>query len=605
MPDDPQDLRRLIAELTERVYRLEQLAGVKAPEPTPQHVQRDSVPTAPSAVEVPATRKPSESLESRIGSQWFNRIGIIAVLVGVSYFLKYAFENNWIGPAGRITIGLLAGIGVVAWSERFRVRGHTVFSWSLKAVGIGTLYLSLWAAFQMYHLVSGTAAFAAMVVVTAATAALAITQNAQILAAFALIGGFATPLLLSTGQNHEVVLFSYVAVLDLGTVVLLVFRPWMRLLIGSYLGTLILYVGWYLEYYSRPQLGLTLLFATLFFAAFAVAPIFSLRSPAKTRRDLSVALVFVPLLNAASYFGQVYAILRPVSRTATAWMAVLLAGVYLALSREGMRRAQDEQGSRLLKLLYVALAVGFLTAAIPLKLETHWITLAWFVEAAALMWISYRVPIQLLRALAAGTLVLGIGRLLVFDNFHPAHLLLNARFATYLVAIAAVAWSAALALRASPQEPQSAHNYRTAVGLAIILINVLALLAFNFEVRDYFVRAAEALRQLHPGRVLAWSDYRQLNIVRDFTYSAVWMIYGAGLMCAGFWQRSAFLRWQALILISVTVVKVFVYDVSELERGYRVISFIALGVLLLAVSFIYQRDWLRLSARAKGNSTAA
>ncbi len=113
-----------------------------------------------------AAKKSPADLESRIGSHWLNRIGITALLIGVSYFLKFAFDNNWIGPAGRVTIGLLAGIGVVIWSERFRAKGYAAFSYSLKAVGIGTLYLSLWAAFQVYNLIPSGVAFAMMLAVT-------------------------------------------------------------------------------------------------------------------------------------------------------------------------------------------------------------------------------------------------------------------------------------------------------------------------------------------------------------------------------------------------------------------------------------------------------
>jgi uncharacterized membrane protein len=75
------------------------------------------------------------------------------------------------------------------------------------------------------------------------------------------------------------------------------------------------------------------------------------------------------------------------------------------------------------------------------------------------------------------------------------------------------------------------------------------------------------------------------------------MAYGAMLMIVGFVRRRPFIRWQALILIAVTIVKVFVYDVSQLDKGYRIVSFIVLGVLLLAISFVYQRDWLKLSAK--------
>ena len=83
-------------------------------------------------------------------------------------------------------------------------------------------------------------------------------------------------------------------------------------------------------------------------------------------------------------------------------------------------------------------------------------------------------------------------------------------------------------------------------------------------------------------------------------------------MALGFWKRSAFLRWQALILIAVTIGKVFIYDLSELDRGYRIVSFIVLGVILLAISFAYQRDWLKLSNKgsaadnnSKGNFASA
>ena len=112
------------------------------------------------------------------------------MLIGTSYFLKFAFDNNWIGPAGRVTVGVLTGIAIVIWSETFRSRGYRLFSYSLKAVGIGILYLSLYAAFQVYSLVPAEVAFLMMLAVTSATAVMAWTQDAEILAAFALVGGF-------------------------------------------------------------------------------------------------------------------------------------------------------------------------------------------------------------------------------------------------------------------------------------------------------------------------------------------------------------------------------------------------------------------------------
>src|SRR5947199_8290987 len=112
-----------------------------------------------------------------------------------------------------------------------------------------------------------------MLVVTAATAAMALAQDTEILAAFAMTGGFSTPLLLSTGQNSELQLFTYVAIPDLGALALVVFKPWRRLLLLSYAGTLLLYIGWYSAFYTRSDLRLTVRFPSLFFAFYAVAPL--------------------------------------------------------------------------------------------------------------------------------------------------------------------------------------------------------------------------------------------------------------------------------------------------------------------------------------------
>ena len=102
--------------------------------------------------------KDKESLENRIGSQLFSRIGIVALLVATTLFLKWAIDNHWIGPIGRIAAGLAGGAALVLWSDRFRRKGFPAFSYSLKAVGSGVLYLSLWAAFQLYHLLPASAA---------------------------------------------------------------------------------------------------------------------------------------------------------------------------------------------------------------------------------------------------------------------------------------------------------------------------------------------------------------------------------------------------------------------------------------------------------------
>jgi len=606
-----QELRELLRELTARVYRIEQAVKLEPPTteatavpPTQKPVASPApVPSKPPVPPYPVILPPrttarasDTNLESRIASHWFNRIGIAAVLIGVSYFLKFAFDNQWIGPSGRVSIGLLAGIAVVVWSERFRSRGYRIFSYSLKALGIGVLYLSLWGAFQVYHLIPAGIAFLSMLVVTAATAAMALAQDTEILAAFAMTGGFSTPLLLATGQNRELQLFTYVAILDLGALALVVFKPWRRLLLLSYAGTLLLYIGWYSEFYSRSELRLTLGFATLFFAIYAIAPLVA-RDPAN-QNDLFIAVpLFLAFVNAGVYFSQIYIMLEEVSKTSTAWFALALSSVYIFLSRQVRARSASPRVSQTLHFLHLALAVGFITIAIPIRLDAHWITIGWFVEAAVLLWVAARLRSDFLNAFAIAALSLGVVRLLVLDNFYITTLIFNARMATFAVAIAV------LGLTAWYGAARTDEAGRAVSAAAVVLLNILAWVALSREVSDYFSR------QMSPKggqwTVTNWADYRHAQIARDFTYSALWLSYGAMLMIVGFWRRSAFVRWQALVLIAVTTVKVFIYDVGQLDRVYRILSFIVLGVLLLAISFVYQRDLLRLSTRRRSEERPA
>ncbi len=618
--DEMNALTKQVAALTARVYQLEQLiAPSESRAETIPQAQRPPAPAAASTTPQPSPTEPSISprspqpmpsepkppaqsqpnfrpaltkddtgLEKKIGQFWLNRIGIVAVLVGVSYFLKYAFENNWIGPGGRIVIGLLAGIALILWSERFRGRGHVAFSYSLKAVGIGTLYLSLWGAFQVYHLIPSAAAFITMIIVTVATIVLALNQDAELLASFALAGGFATPVLLSTGQNHEVVLFSYVSLLDLAIWAMAIFKPWRRLLWGSFAGTIILYIGWYSDYYTQDQRALTICFAALFATIFAAIPLASPYEQSRRFNGPSVTLTLLPLLNAAGFFLALYAMYEH-ERVTLTWFALALAAFYLAVAASFKQRF-PKQDTTFIRLLHVAIAIAFITIAIPLKLNGQWITISWLVESAVLLWVSVRTQTNFLRYLASAALTLGILRLLFFDHFRTETLVFNLRFFTYFVAIAVLGGIATFG-KQHASEKEMPFIYLSVVG-----VNLLALIALTLEVSDYFARRMPEAGANH------FAFYLQIALARDFSYSAVWLIYGAALMTIGFRKRSAFVRWQALILIAFTIGKVFIYDVSQLGGSYRILSFIALGVVLLGISFIYQRDWLKLSSDSSEKS---
>jgi uncharacterized membrane protein len=554
-------------------------------------------PTAPLFTlteSAPARSGDARSLESRIGSQWFNRVGILAVLIAAAWFLKLAFDNHWIGPLGRVLIGLLAGAGLIAWSERFEKRGYTAFAYSLKAIGSGTLYLSLWAAFSLYALMPAWAAFAAMVAVTAFNGIVSWARNAELLALYAIAGGLSTPLLVSTGGNHEITLLTYLLILNLAVLVLVALRPWSRLLFAAFGGTVFFFIAWWNEFYSYDQAGRTAIFLTCFFLLYALAPRL-IRADLDQRGDPSgwdfLALVILPIANAALGFIAYYALLPPATANwADPWLAVAFAAFYLLLLRLPARGVL-RPSSPLLASLHLSAAVVFLTLAIPLKTRGRWLTIGWLTEGAALLWVSRRERQLLIRAFALICLLLGIFALLVLNPPASTTPIFNQRFAAYVFAIAIFAFVVWLAHTATDTR-DSAGGWRFLAGAAILVINALILIAGSLEIQNYWWARREIwVRNWRSEYFTLWQNY---TMYARFSYSAFFMAFGAALLAVGFWRRSAFLRWQALVLLAVTIAEVFLVDTSELSQGFRILSFLGLGVLLLVVSFVYQKDWLNL-----------
>jgi uncharacterized membrane protein len=554
------------------------------------------------AVAVDPPPPPKPSLENRLGSQVFNRIGIVALLIGTTWFLKLAIDNHWIGPLGRILIGLIAGAGIILWSERFRRQGVTAFSYSLKAVGSGALYLSLWAAFQLYHLLPAPVALGAMVLVTAWNAYMAWSQDAELLAAYALIGGFATPLLLSTGGNHELFLFSYLLAIDVATVLLIRLKGWPRLLVGIFPATVAYFIGWYGQFYSADELGVTSLFLVLFWFSFLSSSIAvatrQMRPEASRQSSLVIYLsdILLPLGNAAFLSLGLYSVLQDSHRHADLpWLMVILAAAYLGI----MRLPQ----SRLVSAIHLSLAVVFLTIAVPLKASGHWITVAWLIEGVALLWVSSYIAAAgdrsrdsteidgftetvVLRWLSTASLLLGFVALLTVDYWFGHSVqkaFFNHNFASALIGVAAFAAAAWLAYRehrrVAKPEVTSLRTWVQFAGAFIIALNIVAIFAFVREIDALWIYSVK-----NPSA----------SLKQALAVSAFLMVYSAMLLAVGFWKRTAFVRWQGLILLVFTIAKTFLYDMSSLSQGYRVVSFLGLGVLLMAVSFAYQKDWLGL-----------
>jgi len=253
------------------------------------------------------SREPSSSdLEALIGGRWFNRIGIIALLFAVSYFLKLAFDNNWIGPAGRVAIGIFLGLLMLPWSEWLRTRDYTYFSDGIAGLGEATLFVSVWAGCQYYTLFTRQIGFVALVLVTAIMALLALRRNSERIAFLSLLGGLLTPALMSSGKNEQVVLFSYLLLLGAAALFVSWHKDWRSLLPLAFVGTHLYFWQWYDQFYVAFRfIGSTLFFAALFFLLYAVIP----SAGALLRRPLRAIDILLVLANPLAYIAILYTLL--------------------------------------------------------------------------------------------------------------------------------------------------------------------------------------------------------------------------------------------------------------------------------------------------------
>ena len=538
-------------------------------------ISQQAAPAQPafSASMLSESAKGSDSdVETMIAGHWFYYVGILALALATAFFLKYAFDNNWIGPTGRVAVGILAGSAMFPLSGWILGRGYKYFSEGIAGLGAAILYLSIWAGWHYYLLFGQTAAFVAMILVTAVTTAVAIGRDSQRIALLGLIGGVLTPSLVSTGQNAEAVLFTYLAVLAAAMLVIAWRRDWKvvpPLVFGS---TIFYFWGWYADFYNEGELARTLFFATVFFAVFAALPAVQSLGEGALPDVLQVILVGA---NAFQYLIALRQMLWPTYRWGLTFAVLVLAAAHLlaerALPQKSQRSAAQTQATR---LLYAGLALVFATLAIPIRLDGHWITIAWAAEALVLIWAGLRVNMLALRI--PGLLmfaVVGIRLIMLEIHVEPAPaFLLNARFLTMAFCAAAAALAFVFARRSAVDiQPPESHIY---FGLAIAG-NVCFLVAISWEVWNLFWH----MPSLGIDRELA----AQLGL------SMLWAVYALAQIVPGFKWKSVALRWQGLALMGATIVKVFIFDLSSLTRFYRIVSFFGLGLVLLALSFFYQK----------------
>ncbi len=429
--------------------------------------------------------------EKFIGENLINKLGIAILVLGIGFFVKYAIDQEWINEVGRVAIGVLAGGVLVGIAHRLR-QAYQAFSSVLIGGGLAVLYFTIAIAFHEYALFSQTVAFVLMVGITGFTIFLSLAYDRIELAVLALIGGFGSPFMVSTGEGNYVVLFVFALILNVGILVLAYFKKWNLLNIIAYVFTITLYGGWLstrvVGVPNPPYVG-ALVFGTLFYLVFFLMNIIN---NIKAQRRFTAPEIMMLLSNTFLYYSAGMFILDNMASGAYKGVFTMVLAIFNFAFAYLLYK--NPKTDRNLVFLLIGLVLTFLSLTAPVQLEGNYITLFWALEAVLLLWLSQKSGIKLIRV--ASVLVLGLmvfsliidWRIYSFSDIALAvelPVIFNKLFITGVVAVAALAATSHLLKKEQEQilvTLLQADTYRAFVQvLLFVLLYLVLLLELNYQ----------------------------------------------------------------------------------------------------------------------------
>jgi len=681
METELQQLRARVDMLERRLAAVEFYLGGSAispppvvvpPEPPPPIAWSEPAPIAPPPLPDLAASRPeyapsaADTVETNAGLVWANRIGAITMILGVAFAFKYGVDNELIGPTGRVLTGILAGILALLAGDKLWHRSHRVFAQGITALGVALFYFSFYAAYQLYHLVPQTLAYAGAIVTTALAGALALRYDARTIAILALLGGYLSPFLASASEPNDPFFGGYLFVLNAIALTLARRKKWFSVEFVAALSTLLLFTLWFLSrtgYLTPIYAG----FVVLQFAVFALSPYSPIRMSAAVPAMFGIAslcsvysstmywtwagaVAFIDMAlvwrdrddsrllpslagwiagflawnpvwaphgslfaglaggfaaylgvtvlapvsprtmftystlvaNALFFFGACYAWFDPRHHGYMGLLALAVAACYLGAAFHFKRSGEPPE----MLLVSAGAALSFVTLAIPIQFSGYSITLAWAVESAILAFLAMRF--QNFWPFAASWIAGFLALSNLFSNdagrawgqdYSP---LFNARFVPFVVMTLSLA----------------ANTYWTS--RLTILPRALAavpLLAAHLSL----------LAGLHL-ELFAWIGSGQppetdLTSKLTFASSVLLALYGLALVAQGISRSFRLHRVLGLGLFALVVVKLYLFDIWQLDRFYRILAFVVLGGMLLAGSFLYSRYRHRLLTMLQDEKT--
>jgi uncharacterized membrane protein len=562
------ELKKRLEALEAEVVQIKKVLSISKTDPSmvPTPVKQ----SAPSAKKetIIQTPLPQGSLESAIGTRWIGRIGMLAVIFGVAFFLKYSFDNQLIGETGRIILGIIAGICFIAGGEFFqRKKDWTLYGQILTGGGLAILYFSIYAAYAFYDLIPLVLAFGALIAITTTGILLSVRYSALSVVAIGILGGFLTPVMLSTGENRPFSLFSYILLLDAGILTVVWFRKWPTLTIASLAGTVSIYTGWHFRFYTTDQQTLAFGIVTIFFILYTLWVVLNGKAGFS-----GMLLIFG---SAAFYLLSVYTQNHFKNDWLLKSFILGLTFAEVALAYLSRRFRPDEK-----IVPYSFLGVSFVCNVIAffILFEKGWLSAALAAEMVAVAFIGTRLQSVSLRVASYILAVFSIDRFIEeimfqtvpFEKIMPV---INQRFLTCGLIITGFYM---VLFSLNKNRETLSRNELPVIPASLVLTQLLSIVLLSAEVSDFF--------RSSPART-----FSEIRYARELSLSILWTLYASAIIGAGIMKKIRLLRVMGILLAGAAIIKVFLFDLSALQTIYRIVSFIVLGMVLLIVSYFYNR----------------
>lgn len=497
-------------------------------------------------------KKEVTGFEANVVLKWFSIVGILALVVGIGFFIKYAIDNNWIDHLTRIVLGVVLGLALIVFGLIYsKKEKYEFFTHILIGGGLAISYFAVYAAyhFEEYKKAIGISlSFEILFLTLIAVIALIISliKNSQIIIGEAFFLGYVTSLLSS---SFEILTLVYTLILTVALVFVVCYKKWGIISIAGILATYLVYIFWYFN--NSDSFFTSLTFLITYFVSFTIQTFFQ----SKSHKHLNVLNVANTLLNSLFFFILTYVLLKKNYPDYDGIISLILIAVYLLGYLIFKIRNEKEMW-----ITNQYLTAFYITMTILLLVNKELITIIWIFEAALLTLLSLKLKNNHIKYSSYAVALFCMIKLLCYDSwalreFEWANIIDSTRFLSFIFAI-------------------------------LIFYALYAYLKLNIKHLSTHEKIVPTI-YLYAGTF--FSAVLILLEIKDIWMSVAWAVLALVINIIGFRYKNRHLRIQGIVIFAITVLKVFLYDTRELDTLYRTISFVTLGAILLLVSFIYAK----------------